>query len=342
MDALGSLEVQCLLQTAKKTYCHKGQVSYDAVQLSKLFPHLQALSLAGAYPVGNAAKSLNFPWDHMPMDLPLNFSHSDFKVKQSTRGYRLNVDVHQMTRTLSVIGHAGLDIKSVCTYKKSLNNIILSHDTLTSLPPNCFSPKAKGRSVLFYLDLANNEFEKLPDTIFQGLTALETLHLSSCRITELQVGTFDDLINLQLLNLDYNILTQLRAGVFTKLISLKSLFIHQNMITHMDYQSLPAYSQNLTFVDLRWNQLITFPYDCLTLPKLSLCDCDHNHISIRNLSDIISYFDPIRMYLVQPLAYYGESYSYKDVSVMHETDQSEISLRDNNIRTIDFDMSWPV
>mgnify|MGYP001801397629 FL=1 len=112
---------------------------------------------------------------------------------------------------------------------------------------------------------------ELPPALFRGLETLADLHIAHNPIRNLEVGTFDDLIKLRNLNMDYNDIQEIKAGTFSKLASLKPFFFHGNFnLTKIEYGSLPAFSYNLIFMDLRWCNLLTFPVDCITLPKLDL------------------------------------------------------------------------
>lgn len=351
MDSVGALSIQCPRDAARdslgsyslgaysRTYCAGQQLTLNKSHLRELYPNLQSLFLAGVHSTDQREK-LKFPWYIRSMTLPLNLSHSHFRQNLITDAYRQKVGSQQFVRTLGISGSTTDDIDNICPYRLQLNTLVLERNNIRYIPLNCFYPGHSQPSSLYYLDLTNNPLSRLRNGTFNGLTQLESLHLQNCELVELQPGLFDDLTNLKLLNLDSNKLEALHAGIFSKLSSLKNLFVHKNSLYHVEYHSLPIYSPNLSIVDFRSNRLLTFPYDCLTLPNLNLCDCDHNRISTSNLTDIVSHFNPIRMYFVQPRAFYGESYNIADIGTMHENDQSEISLRDNQIRSIDFDESW--
>ena len=339
MMSIGSLEVQCLSTVyGKKIYCSPDTVTYHPSRLRKLFPRLQSLSLTGVYSLDNRIQ-LNFPWDSHILFFPMNLSHFPFDRRFFAKPDEV-VTTFSFTRTLGVTSNVGLNITNFCPYAKFLNTIVLIMTYLRYIPYNCFTPEENNTSALQTLDLTNNRLSSIENGTFKELRNLQTLHIADCRLTNLQVGLFDDLVNLKVLDLDYNKIKFLKAGIFSKLVSLEKLYIHNNSIQYIEYQSLPTYSNKLVFVDLKWNDLRTLPYDCLTLPNLYLCDCKVNKISLNNLTDIISHFDPIRMQLVEPLAHYGESYSNNRVGIMHEVGQSSIDLGDNNITGIGYSHSW--
>ena len=274
------------------------------------------------------------------MNLPLNLTHSKFRQRLVRDGHGLQSNNGDIIRTLVVNISAPVAVEKVCTYDRQLNTIILEGINVSYIPIDCFTPTKDKPSSTYFLDLSQNPLEHIENGTFTGLSKLESLHIRCCKLKSLQVGVFDDLTNLKLLNLDYNQLTRLSAGLFTKLASLEKLFLHYNHIHHIEHQTFPIYSHNLTFIDMKNNKLEVFPYDCLTLPNLDLCDCTNNKISMENFTEIISYFNPVKMYFVQPLAYYGETYNPTDVAIMHEAEQAEISLRNNNANRPTFSNSW--
>ena len=344
MKTLASLIVQCVNEVPKKSahlkmYCSEKEVMQNTTILRQLFPHLQALSLSGIYLTDSRAE-LNFPWDNQSMNISLNMMHSKFRQRLVTDGHSQHLDSYKIVRTLVVNVTAPVFIEKICPYDRQLNTIVLEGLNLVYIPLDCFTPSRSKPSILYFLELSENPLTDIANGTFMGLTKLESLHIRYCKLEDLQEGLFDDLTSLKLLNLDFNRLKRLRAGVFSKLISLEKLFLHYNELYHVEHRAFPVYSHNLTFVDLKHNKLEIFPYDCLTLPNLDLCNCANNSISIDNLTEVMSYFNPVKMYFVQPLAYYGETYNPTDVAIMHEADQAEVNLRNNNAKSVIFNSSW--
>lgn len=56
----------------------------------------------------------------------------------------------------------------------------------------------------------------LPDSLFEGLTLVETLQLQSNHLTELPEGIFNDLVSLRQLVLTGNALIRISPGLFIK------------------------------------------------------------------------------------------------------------------------------
>ena len=344
MRTLASLIIQCINLIPEnpvnlKRYCTKREISQNLTILRSLYPHLQALSLSGVR-ITDTRTKLEFPWDNQTMILPLNLTHSKFRQRLVRDGHGLQSNKSEIVRTLMVNVTSPVAIEKVCPYDRQLNTLVLEGIKLLYVPADCFTPSTSKQSTLYFLELSQNPLSRIENGTFTGLRRLESLHIRCCELQDLQVGLFDDLTNLKLLNLDYNQLTKLQAGIFSKLISLEKLYLHYNHLLHVDHQSFPIYSHNLTFIDLKNNRLGSFPYDCLTLPNLNRCDCANNNISMNNFTKVMSYFDPIRMYFVQPLAYYGETYNPTDVAIMHEAEQAEINLRNNTVKRFLFNDSW--
>ena len=344
IQTLGTFIVQCIQEDKKgfarsRTYCSNKEVSLNTTDLRRHYLHLQTLSFNGVHLVDERVQ-LQFPWDSLSMDLPLNMSHSKYRQRLVRDGHSLHSGSQQIIRSLVVNVSTPVVIENICPYERQLNTVVLEGIDLRYIPLKCFTPEKSNQTKLFFLELFENPLHHIINGTFSGLTKLESLHLRYCKLQELKVGIFDNLVNLKLLNLDFNQLKVLQSGVFSKLVSLENLFLHYNDLYHVDYHSLPIFSRNLIFVDFKNNKLESFPYDCLTLPNLGLCDCDNNSISIHNLKEVISYFDPVEMYFVQPLAYYGESYNPTDVAIMHETDQAEINLRNNEVKSVLFNNNW--
>ena len=345
MNTLASLIVQCVNQVPErseylKSYCTKQEVRQNITRLQHLYPHLQSLSLIGVH-LADIREKFEFPWDNRTMDLPLNLSYSIFHRRLVGDGHGLRSNIRKIIRALVVNVSTSIAIEKACPYDRQLNTIIFEGINVSYIPIDCFTPTNKAeQSVLYFLELSQNPLRRLYNGTFTALTRLESLHIRCCMLTELPSGLFDDLTNLKLLNLDYNQLTKLQTGIFSKLTSLEKLYLHYNHLHHVEHQSFPIYSHNLSYIDFKNNKLESFPYDCLTLPNLDLCDCTNNNISMENFTEIISYFNPVKMYFVQPLAYYGETYNPTDVAIMHEAAQAKIYLRNNKVRRFAFNNKW--
>ena len=97
---------------------------------------------------------------------------------------------------------------------------------MSTLPEGVFS----GLTALETLELGNNDLQALPAGLFSGLTSLETLALGHNDLEELPAGLFDGLINLGSLTLNYNLLTALPDELFSDLTKLKTLWLNNNLL----------------------------------------------------------------------------------------------------------------
>ncbi|CBJ27854.1 conserved unknown protein [Ectocarpus siliculosus] len=130
----------------------------------------------------------------------------------------------------------------------------LTYNELTTLPEGIFG----GLTALESLDLTYNELTTLPEGIFGGLTALEYLELSYNELTTLPEGIFGGLTALELLRLYSNELTTLPEEIFGGLTALERLSLSNNELT-----TLPeGLFGGLTALELLWllnNSLTTLP-----------------------------------------------------------------------------------
>ena len=109
--------------------------------------------------------------------------------------------------------------------------IDLRRENITALKEDDFN----GLTALEEIHLYNNKLSSLPAGIFDGLIALKSLNLSLNDLSSLPAGIFDELTALEYLDLDYNTLRSLPAGIFDELTALETLELHNNKLS-----SLPA------------------------------------------------------------------------------------------------------
>ena len=95
------------------------------------------------------------------------------------------------------------------------------------MPPGIFDEL----TALTYLGLSSNKLSALPPGIFDELTALKTLALSINKLRALPPGIFDELTALNYLGLGANKLRALPSGIFNELTVLETLFLHSNNIS---------------------------------------------------------------------------------------------------------------
>jgi Leucine-rich repeat (LRR) protein len=93
----------------------------------------------------------------------------------------------------------------------------------------------QGLTNLRHLDLSTSKLFKLPEHIFQGLTNLQHLNLSYSKLETLPETVFQGLTHLQKLELDGNFIITLPAMIFQGLASLQGIDLRDN-----ELQELPA------------------------------------------------------------------------------------------------------
>ena len=104
---------------------------------------------------------------------------------------------------------------------------IYSNTGLSSLPAGIFDEL----TALTLLYLSSNALSSVPAGVFDQLTALRELHLSTNTLSSLPAGVFDRLTNLVTLDLHRNGLTSLSAGIFDELTALEILLLELNNLT---------------------------------------------------------------------------------------------------------------
>lgn len=342
MPNVAILGVRCAQLTVSLSHvpCERGNLLVDPVQLQGAFPSLQSLSL-DAITLTDTEK-LGFPWSQTSYRLPFQLKYSLFQQRlYKERSAELS-DAHFVYRMLTLVHVSRLNITGICDgLVGSLNGISIAKSNLsTSMPHDCF----RNISNLTYIDLGNlGNFlkESIPESLFSGLTNLATLYLGRLKIEYLPHNIFAGLTKLKILYLNHNTLERIEKGSLRFLYSLERLYLQGNNLVEVERGSLPIYSNNLIYIDVKRNRLNSVPLDCLALPKLDKCDCDHNNISLGNLQELVEHYDPIRMQQVSPISYYMAPREGEDEGAVHQPSQSIISLRYCNVSEVSFNMSWP-
>ena len=342
MPNVAVLVLNCVVNsTAAQTGCQPGQITYDAAEMPRRFPHLQSLAIQRVFPMNKSAP-LNFPWDKEPKPLLFGFEHSNYYNHLSYDSKHPS-DNSLLRRILSITHVEGMDVETICYVNGILNELFLNYNDIKTIPKDCFS----GLEQLYFLDLSHAQYSELPVDIFRNMTDLQKLYLRHTRLKNLTVGTFDDLVSLDTLSIDYNKITALHSGIFTKLKRLRILSMHHGSLEIVNQSkdcvtpgSLPTGSRKLLVIDFRWNKLTDALYDCYKFPSLMICDCDHNLIRMNDITTLLNTYDPVFMGLAKPLAYYGEPADILHHNNLHEILDAEISFRDNNITNLGFNLSW--
>jgi Leucine-rich repeat (LRR) protein len=96
----------------------------------------------------------------------------------------------------------------------------------------------RGLAALQTLFLHTNQLVSLPEGVFRGLTALQRLNLYNNQLVSLPEGVFRGLAALQRLYLFDNRLVSLPEGVFRGLTALQTLYLHDNPRLLVSYKDL--------------------------------------------------------------------------------------------------------
>ena len=104
------------------------------------------------------------------------------------------------------------------------------------------------------LRMDDNDLTELRNDMFQGLPALEKLHLFDNKISYIEPGAFRSLSHLEYLDLDENELTDITSGMWEGLDELEFLLVGENHVTSLSpgvFKTL----KNLKLLHLKRNGL---------------------------------------------------------------------------------------
>nr|XP_020016682.1 ras suppressor protein 1 isoform X1 [Castor canadensis] len=153
-----------------------------------------------------------------------------------------------------------------------ITQLVLSHNKLTTVPPNIAELKN-----LEVLNFFNNQIEELPTQI-SSLQKLKHLNLGMNRLSTLPRG-FGSLPALEVLDLTYNNLNEHSLpGNFFYLTTLRALYLSDN-----DFEILPSDIGKLTklqILSLRDNDLISLPKEIGELTQLKELHIQGNRLTV--------------------------------------------------------------
>ncbi|KAJ1362122.1 hypothetical protein KIN20_021548, partial [Parelaphostrongylus tenuis] len=153
-----------------------------------------------------------------------------------------------------------------------LTRLTLSHNKLTSIPPNIANLEN-----LQILTLWNNQIEELPSSI-SSLSKLRILNVGMNRLNVLPRG-FGSFKSLEILDLTYNNLNERSLpGNFFFIETLRALYLGDN-----DFEMLPGdvmNLRNLQILVLRDNDLLTIPREIGHLTNLKELHIQGNRLTV--------------------------------------------------------------
>ncbi|KAK1172084.1 ras suppressor protein 1 isoform X1 [Acipenser oxyrinchus oxyrinchus] len=227
---------------------------------------------------GNKAKRLNYARKHRNWGaekwqqvltsaiLIQKMSKSLKKIVEESREKNLT-EVDMCDRSISNM----LDISGLYTLS-NITQLVLSHNKLTTVPPNIADLKN-----LEVLNFFNNQIEELP-TQLSSLQKLKHLNLGMNRLNSLPRG-FGSLPGLEVLDLTYNNLNESSLpGNFFYLTTLRALYLSDN-----DFEILPPDIGKLTklqILSLRDNDLISMPKEIGDLSQLKELHIQGNRLTV--------------------------------------------------------------
>ena len=111
------------------------------------------------------------------------------------------------------------------------------------------------------LNISTNDITTLDVDIFDGLTNLETLYIRENAITALPDGVFDGLSSLKTLYLNNNALTTLPADIFDDLTALEKLYLNNNSLSSLPSDVFDGLTSSLTILYVHRNNITSLHVD---------------------------------------------------------------------------------
>ena len=174
---------------------------------------------------------------------------------------------------------------------------------------NALSNKTFQLPKLVILDIGYNQFEWLPDGIFDSLSSLSQLYINNNHLTYLQYNLFKSVTSLTLLSLSDNFLSKLSTGIFDTIPALRFLFLGENKLREINYGEF-SNLRNLVVFDISGNKAEwidpTSLHDLVTLDYLDLA---------RNIISVLPNFEGL------------ENLSILDISLNNLTNLSHSAFK---------------
>eukprot|EP00057_Strongylocentrotus_purpuratus_P028264 XP_011682738.1 PREDICTED: toll-like receptor 3 [Strongylocentrotus purpuratus] len=141
-------------------------------------------------------------------------------------------------------------------------------------------------SSLSVLDLSDNHVYMLYPLVFSNLTKLDQLNFSNSRIDSIEPNFFDGMGEIKVLNFNHNHIRHINPRNQTWNIGVLELHLSTNRLTVI-YQSAFLGLENLTFIDLRFNNLLVFELtDSTDLRRIQTIDLSLCRISRLQLESL--------------------------------------------------------
>ncbi|XP_067887179.1 carboxypeptidase N subunit 2-like [Heterodontus francisci] len=140
-------------------------------------------------------------------------------------------------------------------------------------------PLVRSLAKLTYLDLSNNEFSVVQETL-KHLPQLDTLFLNNNQLESLPATVFDQLFLLDVLDLSNNKLKSLPPHVFKNHHKLTDLRLDHNRLENLT-ATLFSHQHNLQYLTISGNAIANLPSQLFgNLTKLSKLDLSNNSLTL--------------------------------------------------------------
>lgn len=139
----------------------------------------------------------------------------------------------------------------VSSLPNTLQVLILAKNRFSSIPDRTFVNLPN----LIYLNLVNNQIERLQNDVFKGLDSLQILIITKNRLVEIERDAFNGLKQLTTLNFYQNSLRELQKGTFSGLENLKDLNLSSNKLQKITADMFSDLPQNLGYLHIDFNEI---------------------------------------------------------------------------------------
>lgn len=208
------------------------------------------------------------------------------------------------------------------------------------------------------VDFQDCRFTEMPKNFFHMLYNMHTFLMPNVELESLQMDIFREAKNVSKLNLSRNKLKEIPALIFVNAINLKDIDLSNNLIARVDKMAFEG-GKSIEILNLSCNHLTRL--EALSSPKLITLDVSRNNITnfddnfFGNLSDLkylnLS-FNPLGKLKANTFdrLLYLEELNLRQINLStietgtfsHQHKLTFLDLNENNLKTFDFDLFFPI
>ncbi|XP_069696519.1 uncharacterized protein [Periplaneta americana] len=217
-------------------------------------------------------------------------------------------------------------------YHNPIYKLYLHYNNFSILAKKAFISKSILQIESLYL--SNCEISYIDVDTFNGLVLLDYLSLDDNLLTGLKVGTLKNMTQMEGLNLEHNRIDKLDAGIFEGLISLEMLNLAHNLLCSLRSDAFIGLT-NLKNLYLSHNRLSTLHPDVfMHLSKLNGLYLNENEeLQIPSNSSFLN-IQTVELLQISDC----NLSSVMPISFKHATNLTKLVLSNNNLKTIDYNI----